>query len=83
MATLKNNQFTDADWQNLWAAYALDVNSFLKHCEDIVRNKSVSNTEKKEAFIRAIKGIRNKDRIVMKVKDFFLAGESLKVVTGH
>ncbi len=74
------DKFGDDTATKMFNAYSsMEIKQFLLFCEQLITENMVSNKQKKDTFIRAIRECRTKDRAVTKMTNFFLAGEGLSV----
>lgn len=77
---LSTDKFGDQTAKELFANYkVMDLPSYIEYCVGLIKNNMISNKQKKDTFIRAIRECRTKDRVVMKMTSMFLAGEGLAV----
>lgn len=78
---IKHDKFGDDGFTRIYSAYAqMDVVDFRKFCINEVKTNSCSSQVKKDGFCRELEKLTNKDRIVSKVTNFFMAGEGYKVI---
>lgn len=82
MSKVTHDKFGDAGFARLYDAYAkMDLNSFIKFCQEQINDFSSSSTEKKRAFNNSLQHQRSKDRVVKMVTDFYMAGQGFKVIS--
>lgn len=74
------DKFGDAMFREMYDLYAVaPLAEFKAWCCDAIKNNSVSSNMKKDEFQRSINAQSNKDRVVTKMTNFFLAGTGNKV----
>lgn len=77
---IKADKFGDDGFNELFAAYQLPLPQFKAKIAELIRSRSVSSRAKQEGFIQDINNVNNKDRLLKKTTDFFMAGEGFKVL---
>lgn len=80
MTKLKVDRFGDANFREMYSLHAsATFEDFQKWCIEKIQNNTVCSKLKKQEFADAIRACTNKDRIVLKMSNFMLAGEGHKV----
>lgn len=81
MAKVTYDKFGDEMFKQLNRNYVkMDLVEFKKWCCETIDTHSVSSNVKKNSFKEAINSCRDKNYVVKKVTNFFLAGEGLSVL---
>ena len=74
------DKFGDSGFNDLFEAYKLPLPQFKASIEELVRSRSVSSKAKQEGFIQDLKSVNDKNKLLKKTTDFFMAGEGFKVL---
>lgn len=77
---IQHDKFGDDGFAELFAAYSLPIAQFRQQIIVLVRTKSVSSRAKQEGFIDSLRNVNNKDSLLTKTTNFFMAGEGFKVI---
>lgn len=76
----KTDKFGDEGFNELFAAYQLPLPQFKAKAAELIRSRSVSSRAKQEGFIQDLNKVHNKDIVLSKCTNFFMAGEGFKVL---
>jgi hypothetical protein len=80
MIQKQNDKFGDSQFETMYKAYReMGPIEFLNWCVEAVEKNCISSRSKKDQFIRELRKMSNKDKMVRMMTNIMLAGEGLGV----